>query len=405
MEESLVVSAEAVSTEAEADAVAAEPVADARATEDESAAAEPRVLMRLGFNKVLYSTDIHPHGYKPPTPGQTVRHEPKVSLCKQFAICMAVTTLFCIGTFAFLPKSSDDDHGYGGRQGGGDDEPGFRDCSASFHATHRSVSIGGDTIPTSDEEVQDAIGIRTMPGGVPGDDDDDDDSQHQLSWANCPIAQDCCEGMETCCTATRPSCVGVPGDKHCCSAESVFCPVGDGENPVGPPPVGLERPPKGAVATRDLPHALPGSTAPQCCSGECLSQTYADKHGAEAREYYCCTHPSCRGWTAEGERLDEGMEGVAALGALLLLCSLMSPQVRRWAFGTACEKRSVAPGGSSDVVAAAAGGGSHAREIEMVGVPATAVAATAVPEMTGVAVAYTPPVIEAVAADNSGDSL
>ena len=43
--------------------------------------------MRLN-NKVLYSTDIHPNGYKPPAAGQTVRHEPKVSLEKQFAICI-----------------------------------------------------------------------------------------------------------------------------------------------------------------------------------------------------------------------------------------------------------------------------------------------------------------------------
>jgi hypothetical protein len=352
---------------------------------------EPRVLMRMGFNKVLYSTDIHPHGYKPPAPGQTVRHQPKVSVEKQLVVCVAVTLVVLVGTYMAVAPASGDDTGFDDDSGRGMEA---RDCSAAHHAAQRGgFELGGDTIPTSDTELQNAVGI---PGSQVGRAADDDGGQ--LAWANCPVAQDCCEGAETCCTAVRPSCLGVPGDKHCCRNEDVFCPIGDGSYAVGPAPVGL-RPPKGAVPTRDLPESLPGTAAPQCCAGECLSQHYTDKNGLEAEEFYCCTSPSCRGWSDDGQTT--GTEAVAvavAVVVVLLLGAVIlykSKAVRTALFGSAFDRSSVQ---SRD------GGASSFEGLEM----APAVECPWVSQdtqpvaVTGVAVGYTPPVVQAVA---DGDEL
>ncbi len=345
---------------------------------------EPRVLMRLGFNKVLYSTDIHPNGYKPPAPGQTVRHHPKVSLEKQLVICVVVTLAVLVGTYVVVVPAGDDDSGVGddNRQGWG-----ARDCSAAHHAAQRSgFELGGNTLPSSDTDVQNAIGIPASQVGRAADDGDDG----QLSWANCPVAQDCCEGAETCCTTARPSCLGVPGDKHCCRDGDVFCPIGDGSHPVGPAPTGL-RPPKGAVPTRDLPDSLPGSAAPQCCAGECLSQHYTDKSGQEAEEYYCCTATSCRGWS-DGETT--GTESVAVAVTVLLLLGVVIlwniKSVRTALFGTACDRSTVH---NTDIegleMAQAVECPQMSQETQPVAV-------------TGIAVGYTPPVVQAVA---DGDEL
>ena len=291
-----------------AHAVSAAPASGDGASAAATPAAEPRVLLRLGFNKVLYDTDIHPDGYVAPRPGQTVRHEPKVSFARQCGFtCVFVSLVLMIGMrWADLSEAVDGagpESAMGGRHaweeeaGQGDTKFVPRDCSASYHATQGGgIEFGGGTIPSSDEEVSSAIGMSTWPGGIDPN-GDDEDGEGQLSWANCPAAQDCCEGTETCCTAMRPSCVGEPGDKHCCEMDDVFCPVDEGDAPVG------LREPKGARAMRSYPHALPGTSAPECCAGECLRQSYTDKAGAEQTEHYCCTDRSCRGWTQEGEEL------------------------------------------------------------------------------------------------------
>eukprot|EP01043_Picozoa_sp_COSAG02_P033636 COSAG02_NODE_2305_length_9181_cov_3.277001_5_plen_393_part_00 len=378
-----------VSGEQQAVPTAGASVADAVSAEMQGGE-EPRVLMRLGFNKVLYSTDIHPNGYKPPGPGETVRGHPKVSLEKQLVICVVVTLVVLVGTFAVLVPADDDDSGV-------DDENGHgwraRDCSAAHHAAQRGgFELGGNAIPTSDTEVQNAIGIPVSQTGRAADDDGDDG---QLSWANCPVAQDCCEGAETCCTAVRPSCLGVPGDKHCCRDGDVFCPIGDGSHPVGPAPVGL-RPPKGAIPTRDLSDSLPGSAAPQCCAGECLSQHYTDESGQDAEEYYCCTAPSCRGWS-DDETM--GPESVAVAVTLLLLLGAAifykSKSVRTALFGTACDRSSVQ---TTDADVSNFEGLEMAQAVECPQV----LQDTQPVAVTGIAVGYTPPVVQAVA---DGDEL
>ena len=389
MEESLVTAAEPVGETA--------PVGDdvrGEAPGEQEAVEEPRVLMRLGFNKVLYNTDIHPNGYKPPRPGQTVRHEPKVSLEKQFWICVVVTLAFLV-VFAFVvPHGGGDGDTDGWGEHRAERVTGARDCSAAHHASRQGgIVLGGDTIPTSDAEIQNAIGIPASRIGTTAAADDEDHGQ--LSWANCPVSQDCCEGAETCCTALRPSCVGVPGDKHCCSADDVFCPIGDGNFPVGLPPVGL-RPPKGAVATRSIPRSLPGTSAPQCCAGECLSQHYTDKNGLEAEEFYCCTARSCRGWTDE---TSEAAPVAAVVAVVLLLATAVlfkSRAVRMAVLGSACDQRTASEH-SGD-------GASRAEELEMAPVvECLQVTQDAQPvTVTGIAVGYTPPVVEAVA---NGDAL
>lgn len=350
---------------------------------------EPRVLMRLGFNKVLYSTDIHPNGYKPPAPGQAVRHEPKVSVEKQLVICVIGTLVVIVGTFMAIIPAGDDDSGIDDDSGQGMEA---RDCSAAHHVAQRGgFELGGDIIPTSDTEIQNALGLPASQAGRAADDDDG-----QLSWANCPAAQDCCEGAETCCTATRPSCLGVPGDKHCCRDDDVFCPIGDGSHPVGPAPVDL-RPPKGAVPTRDLPDSLPGTAAPQCCAGECLSQHYTDKNGLETEEFYCCTSPSCRGWT-DGQTTGAETVAVSVAVAVLLLSAVVlykSKAVRTALFGSACDR---------NTVQGRDGGASSFEGLEMVPAvecPRIAQDTQAV-AVTGIAVGYTPPVVQAVA---DGDDL
>ena len=352
---------------------------------------EPRVLMRLGFNNVLYSTDIHPNGYKPQVAGQTVRHVPKVSVAKQFAICV-VMTLAVLVVFAFVaPHGGGDGDADGRGEYRAESVTGARDCSAAHHAARRGgIVLGGDTIPTSDAEIQSAIGFTAPRTGTAAAADDDDG---QLSWANCPAAQDCCEGAETCCTALRPSCVGVPGDKHCCSVDDVFCPIGDGSFPVGPPPVGL-RPPTGAVATRSIPKSLPGTSAPQCCAGECLSQHYIDKNGMQAVEFYCCTARSCRGWSDETPETMPIAAVVAVLLLLLLATAVLvkSRAVRMAVLGSACDQRT-ASAHSGD------GAATRAEELEMApAVECLRVSQDAQPvTVAGIAVGYTPPVVEAVA--------
>lgn len=185
----------------------------------------------------------------------------------------------------------------------------------------------------------------------------------------------------------RPSCVGVPGDKHCCEMSDVFCPVDEGDAPVG------LRAPKGATATRSYPHALPGTSAPECCAGECLRQSYTDKSGVEKDEHYCCVDRACKGWTQEGEELENWWP--QTLGAARLVCGValmvVSPAARALVFGSAFQKR---PQAHADAAASTCGSGNGDGEIEMAAVDVQGVSYMVQGEVQGVSLAYMPPVIE-----------
>lgn len=159
---------------------------------------QPRVLLRLGFNKVLYDTDIHPDGYVAPRGGHVVRNEPKVSAARQcgFTCVLLMLMMMMASRWMDLEIATDGSDrpmsAMGGRHaweeaaGMREDKYVPRDCSAAYHTTEGGgITIGGQEIPSNDEEVSSAIGMNTWPGGIDPNGDEEEEGA-QLSWANCP---------------------------------------------------------------------------------------------------------------------------------------------------------------------------------------------------------------------------
>ena len=295
LSESLVVVAEpappAVGESAD-DAVAATPAVGGESAESVVAAAvtavaaatpapAPRVVLRLGFNKVLYDTDLHPHGFVP-EPGQvagpsTAQGRPKgarMSIQKQIGLAAVISVLFLFVTMQGMRAVMEHDDPEGDDRFRLADHDETVDPNAErpcYGPGHGSVSIGGQGIPSSDSEVREAIGLSAWPGGVPGAGKPKD----SLPEA-CPASRDCCAGDELCCPAGRPRCLH---HGHCCAEEASYCPVDGGT-------VQHVQAPAGSKPTRTLGSA--------CCDGECI--TIATGEPGSPTEHFCCTEPSCMGY-------------------------------------------------------------------------------------------------------------
>ena len=261
-----------------------------------SPAPAPKVVLRLGFNKVLYDTDLHPHGYVP-EPGQvvgpsTAQGRPKgarMSIQKQIGLAAVISVLFLFVTMQGMRAvmEHDDPEGDDRFRLAEHTEPvdpnAERPC---YGPGHGSVSIGGQGIPSSDSEVREAIGLSAWPGGVPGAGKPKD----SLPEA-CPASRDCCAGDELCCPAGRPRCLH--HGRHCCAEEASYCPVDGGT-------VQRVQAPAGSKPTRTLGSA--------CCDGECIA--IATGEPASPTEHFCCTEPSCMGY--------ERAQLLRSVGAMLL---------------------------------------------------------------------------------------